>query len=461
MPSPPPAPLPAPLPEPAPARPQQIAAPAPTVVIPVASDEQLVATMAVLDDSGPAPLTIEHLGMVLVGYAIGVDLAWTGRTSDGVVDVELTGPGVNETQTVRLQQSQRVIFKARPRTEGDYMVRVRAGGGERTRVIRVTSNGMLANTPHRELDGAYRLVARGIVRGKFGGVETVVHRGRFDRSAGDATLVVDVSTDISDPSAMPKLVAALGKPMQLAGHTIYQKPADRRHEVAWLSRRGASIPTTILRVDAAALTDSELRVIESYLAMYPPLPAPLQITPGAPKRCTADAQHCCLPDGRVIRFEGCQPIYREAPGAFVRGSNGFCQAIECHLRCLPADARIATPAGDMLVSRLRPGDHVWTTSAIGERVAAPIRRISSIPVIGSHVILEITLDDGRVVRASAGHPADARTFGELRVGGPFDGAIVTSIRTLPYAGATWDLLPDSPTGAYWSDGVLIGSTLHP
>src|SRR3970040_2345932 len=133
MPSPAPAPLPAPVPQPIP--------PAPTGVIPVPGDEQLVATLPVLDAIGPAPLAIGHLGIVLVGYAIGVDLAWTDPSLDGVVELELSGPGVRETRSLRLQQPQRVIFKARPNTEGEYIVRARAGGhGDRRRAIRATTN---------------------------------------------------------------------------------------------------------------------------------------------------------------------------------------------------------------------------------------------------------------------------------------------------------------------------------
>jgi hypothetical protein len=33
----------------------------------------------------------------------------------------------------------------------------------------------------------------------------------------------------------------------------------------------------------------------------------------------------------------------------------------------------------------------------------------------------------------------------------------TSLRL--HDGATYDLLPSGPTGAYWADGVLLGSTL--
>jgi hypothetical protein len=33
------------------------------------------------------------------------------------------------------------------------------------------------------------------------------------------------------------------------------------------------------------------------------------------------------------------------------------------------------------------------------------------------------------------------------------------LRKLYERAETWDRLPDSPTGTYWADGVLLGSTL--
>jgi hypothetical protein len=98
---------------------------------------------------------------------------------------------------------------------------------------------------------------------------------------------------------------------------------------------------------------------------------------------------------------------------------------------------------------LREGDLVWTATAAGGRVAAPLRRVVSNPIIGSHAVLVITLGDERVVRGSAGHPtADGRTFGDLKRGETFDGAQVTSVQTLPITGATWDIFPDGPSGTY-------------
>jgi hypothetical protein len=129
--------------------------------------------------------------------------------------------------------------------------------------------------------------------------------------------------------------------------------------------------------------------------------------------------------------------------------------------CLPPSARIDTPRGAIEVSSLRRGDLIWTLDARGRRVAEPIVRVRSIAAPEDHEVLRMTLDDGRAVAGSAGHPtADGRSLGALAIGATLDGAVVVAIDALPLGGdATWDVLPDGPTGTYWADGVLLGSTL--
>lgn len=211
-------------------------------------------------------------------------------------------------------------------------------------------------------------------------------------------------------------------------------------------------------------------------AATPTVPAPVPADAAAPAAppdaapppktaagCHADATHCCMPDGRLVRPGGCQPSYPpHVQPATRRKADGTCEKIPCYLRCLPATARIATPNGDVPVSRLHVGDSVFTVDAAGHRIAAPILRMNTVPTGDSHTIVRVTLDDGRVVLASPGHPtADGILLGTLTRGATVDGATVVSARRVPYAGDhTWDLLPAGPTGRYWADGVLLGSTLH-
>ena len=129
--------------------------------------------------------------------------------------------------------------------------------------------------------------------------------------------------------------------------------------------------------------------------------------------------------------------------------------------CLADTTRIATPRGPVSVTELRVGDLVWTAGPDGSRVAAPLLEVASVEAPAGHEVLRLTLADGRGVTASPGHPAvDGRALAALAVGGPLDGSTIVTIERLPYSGRTYDLLPAGATGAYWADGVLLGSTLR-
>lgn len=94
-------------------------------------------------------------------------------------------------------------------------------------------------------------------------------------------------------------------------------------------------------------------------------------------------------------------------------------------------------------------------------VAVPIRQVNRVPVHAHHVV-RVFLDTGAVLEISTGHPTvDGRTFGELGVGDALDDATIVSLALVPYLHEhTYDILPDSETGAYFASGVAIGSTLH-
>jgi len=130
--------------------------------------------------------------------------------------------------------------------------------------------------------------------------------------------------------------------------------------------------------------------------------------------------------------------------------------------CLALGTRIATPGGEVAVQDLRIGDVVWTTDGAGARIAATLAGIGSAPVPATHEVVRLALADGRSVYVSPGHPtADGRRVGDLVAGETLDGARITSAELVAYTGgATYDILPSGTTGAYWANGVLLGSTLH-
>jgi hypothetical protein len=130
--------------------------------------------------------------------------------------------------------------------------------------------------------------------------------------------------------------------------------------------------------------------------------------------------------------------------------------------CLALGTRIATPSGERAVQDLRVGDVVWSVDATGGRIAAPLVSVGSTPVPATHLVVRLALEDGRLVFVSPGHPtADGRHVGDLAAGDTLDGARIASVERAAYTGgATYDILPAGATGAYWANGVLLGSTLH-
>jgi hypothetical protein len=129
--------------------------------------------------------------------------------------------------------------------------------------------------------------------------------------------------------------------------------------------------------------------------------------------------------------------------------------------CLAANTLIETPSGAVRVVDVQPGMLVWTMSAGGTRVAAPVVEVGSTPVPAGHLMVHLKLADGRELLASPGHrTADGRPLGALAVGDRLDGSTVRLWELVPYAGdRTYDLLPAGPTGTYWANRILLSSTL--
>jgi hypothetical protein len=141
-------------------------------------------------------------------------------------------------------------------------------------------------------------------------------------------------------------------------------------------------------------------------------------------------------------------------------SRGPGHPINCPI-CLARGVRIATPLGGVSVEDIRLGMHVWTTDRQGRRIVGVVLEIGRMQAPLGHEVVRLALADGRTVTVSPGHPtADGRTVGDLRSGDPYDGSKVLSAVRIGYAGAfTFDLLPSGPTGTYFANGVLLGSTL--
>jgi hypothetical protein len=149
----------------------------------------------------------------------------------------------------------------------------------------------------------------------------------------------------------------------------------------------------------------------------------------------------------------------------VKGEISVLEKIQVYLECpmcLTAGTRIDTPVGQVAVEDLKSGIMVWTVDARGRRVAAPILVVSAVRVPVGHSVVHISLDDGREVRVSPGHPtADGRDVSALKVGSQYDGARIVRAELEIYSHAeTFDLLPAGDTGFYWANGILLASTLR-
>ena len=131
--------------------------------------------------------------------------------------------------------------------------------------------------------------------------------------------------------------------------------------------------------------------------------------------------------------------------------------------CLAHGTMIDTPAGAVAVEDLRLGDPIWTLAADGQRIAGTVIALGSTAAPANHRVIRLVLADGRSVTASPGHPlADGRTLGALQVGDLVDGSAILSLESVAYAGGeTFDVVASGATGAYFSNGIALGSTLRP
>jgi hypothetical protein len=129
--------------------------------------------------------------------------------------------------------------------------------------------------------------------------------------------------------------------------------------------------------------------------------------------------------------------------------------------CLSVGTLINTLGGPVPVEQLKAGMSIWTVDEFGQRVAGTIIDVSSTRVPAIFQLIRITMDDGRVVTASPGHPtAEGRALGNYQAGEILDGAVITKVEHVTYCnGVTYDVLPSSPTGLYWANGILLKSTL--
>lgn len=168
-------------------------------------------------------------------------------------------------------------------------------------------------------------------------------------------------------------------------------------------------------------------------------------------QCCMAGEICCDVPGPV----------EQGPTCTMPNEAGTCPLGCASCVCASPDSPIATPDGERPIRDLAAGDLVYSVHR-GQVVAVPIALAVHVPA-PNHTIVEITLENGRVIEMSPKHPtADGRTFADLRAGASLAGVVITAARMKPFAFVeTYDILPDSDTGTYFAAGALVGSTLAP
>jgi hypothetical protein len=129
--------------------------------------------------------------------------------------------------------------------------------------------------------------------------------------------------------------------------------------------------------------------------------------------------------------------------------------------CLSANSVIRTPNGDVSIKDIKNGMTILSTNSDGIVIKSKVIKISNVFVGDAHKVIDLQLADGRELFASPNHPTyDGRIIAGLKAGETYDGSKVKSIKLVPYKYQfTYDILPDSQTGDYFANGVLVGSTL--
>jgi len=188
-----------------------------------------------------------------------------------------------------------------------------------------------------------------------------------------------------------------------------------------------------------------------------PTPSPVGTSCAGPNDVRCGKGYQCIQDcgPPVVRADALPPPYHCQTDAFASKPR------MCPI-CLASNTLIATPEGDVKVTDLKVGMSVWSPDALGDKTAQTIIRLSRTPVPSTHKVVHLVLSDARQVWVSPDHPIiSGNPVVTLQAGDAYDGAKVVSAELVPYWDtATYDLLPSGDTGAYWADGIPLGSTLR-
>ena len=193
--------------------------------------------------------------------------------------------------------------------------------------------------------------------------------------------------------------------------------------------------------------------------------APCPVNEPVPfKSCTGPGDPMCPLGTQCIRACG-PPVVKEDgvgphPDYYCEGDAIANKPRNCPI-CLSSNTNIATPKGEVNVKEIRIGMQIWSLNKMGKKIVSHVIHVSQTPAPVNHRVVHLVLTDKREVWVSSNHPTTSGLpVGALRAGDAYDGVRVLSTELIPYNdSATYDLLPDSETGLYWANGILLESTL--
>lgn len=185
-----------------------------------------------------------------------------------------------------------------------------------------------------------------------------------------------------------------------------------------------------------------------------PTPAPGGDCSGPGGACPS-GYTCIQKCGPPVVYQGAPP-----PGYYCATNDVASKPRMCPI-CLASNAMIDTPTGEVNVKAIKIGMTVWSMDKKGKKIASKVLKVGSMTVPSTHLVVHLVMSDHRELWVSPNHPLiDGRPVSALKPGNVYNGAKVISADLIPFwDNKTYDLLPDSPTGEYWADKILLGSTL--
>lgn len=192
-------------------------------------------------------------------------------------------------------------------------------------------------------------------------------------------------------------------------------------------------------------------------------PCPSLIPTPVPSLVSCNGPGDTCPSGYTCIQKCGPPVVRidsPSPGYYCETNSLASKPRMCPI-CLASNTLISTPSGEVNVTNIKVGMSVWSTDKRGHKVLSKVVTVSQTEVPKTHKVIHLVLNEGREVWVSPDHPTILGSrVGDLRVGEIYDGSRIYSINLVPYwDNKTYDLLPNSETGEYWANGILLGSTL--